>query len=336
MKTKALRRCCLILIGCALLLSSCIMDDLEHCMTQVTIRFNYAYQVADAGEEFPAAVKEVRLYIFNDADLFLGETIQGVPDGSTQNSFLVDFDFAPGTYTIVTWAGEWHDRLSTALTDEGTMTPGTLVPGVTTLSQALLLLTGTVPEARGSSTAMVAGMDTPVNLFHGLNRDVEVISGRSTQINANLAHSSYHVEVCITDLRTVRPDVTACDVSARLGNAALTFDHDVYAMAPAVGYLPYLIKDENSHIRTSTLSVMRMRPDTKGDLVVTDSRDGRELFRRSLVEDILLHHPLVKPDPAAGLDKYSRFRIDLEITDSRPGIGITIADWTVRLVDTDM
>lgn len=91
------------LTGC----DSFIYDDEGDCNPYYKVRFVYDYNMKYA-DAFPAEVNEVTLYVVDDAT---GKIVWQKHEAGEQlksGDYLMDVDVAPGTYSLIAWAGEGH------------------------------------------------------------------------------------------------------------------------------------------------------------------------------------------------------------------------------------
>lgn len=111
--SNTLRRWTLGACVCAVLaapaLTSCdsfIYDDEGDCDPHYKVRFRYDYNLKYA-DAFPVEVNEVTLYIYDSN----GNIVWSRHDDSPavrQEGYIMDVDIAPGTYSLVAWAGKGH------------------------------------------------------------------------------------------------------------------------------------------------------------------------------------------------------------------------------------
>ncbi|WP_373156907.1 FimB/Mfa2 family fimbrial subunit [Bacteroides cellulosilyticus] len=330
MNIKSLICCCVAFAG-TLLYSSCIREDLSDCFQQTTIHFNYTYKLPDVSDEFPTPLNDVLLYVFDSNERFVKEIRTQPSTGASLDAFEVSCPLAAGNYNIVTWAGDEHPDLQNAIIGtDGKPAPATLVPGETLLTEAVRML---VPQ---TDTRSATSSNTYINLYHCLARNVEIAEGRDNRINMGLVRSSNEVTVRLTAPQGMDEDMQAYAVSIALPNNALAFDHTLPEATEHLLYTPYKKDKETNNIYLHKLSLMRLTPEMPGDLVLTDTRTGNELFRLALIKEIITRHPQVAADPVLGLDKYYEFLIDLEVGDDRVSVSITVDGWKVRLVNTEM
>lgn len=98
------------LIVAALSATSCdsmIYDEEGDCDPHYKVRFKYDRNLKYS-DAFAAEVKEVTLYVVDDAT---GKVVWQKHDSGEHlrsGSYLMDVDVVPGTYTLVAWCGQGH------------------------------------------------------------------------------------------------------------------------------------------------------------------------------------------------------------------------------------
>ena len=116
----------------ALLLSSCIKEDMSDCPEEIRVYFDIETRASEGDTINPDDVDRMNLYVFSHKGYYLGEYSDEYIPGFGTEYYIDCSDLLPGKYSFIAWGGkdERYYRI----------TPGTFVKGKTTFGEALLML----------------------------------------------------------------------------------------------------------------------------------------------------------------------------------------------------
>lgn len=317
-----------------LTLGSCISDNRSNCSDGPAFRFSYKYKQKGDKNEFPTVLKGLRLYIFDKNNLFIKMVRYDLPSGTEQHSFTLDCDLPVGVYNIVTLAGERQPFYRYVKEENGQLKDVDFTPGKTTLDEVLFMLGNNSESADKVQGNDIIASNSYLDLYHNLKRNV-TITPETQEIPVNLTEITHDIAITVNDQRT-NPDINQLDLRGSLFNNLIDFKRQIYDNADKVRYLPYETTDgKQKNTRTFTLSSMPMTVDMLGDLVLDEKDENKELFRKSLMGDIIAQYPKIKENPAL-LDQISQFNVGLDLTDSGIDVYVQIMDWDkVYVIHTD-
>ena len=116
-----------LLLVSALLLTSCLKEDMSDCFAEVRVYFSFATDNIN-----PANVDRMHLYVFDDKGRFVGEYRDDNISNFNTDYYINCSDLLPGNYRFIAWGGKDERFYSVA--------PALFIKGQTTFNEALLML----------------------------------------------------------------------------------------------------------------------------------------------------------------------------------------------------
>ncbi len=275
------------LLLCLFVPWGCIFDDFLDCPTGIRVRF-YSQSPCEGRRSRPA-VSDLNIYVFDGDDRLVAWQQDDAPESN--EDYALSVQVGEGVYTVIAWAG----------LNSGPDEPETPVNGTTTKADVLFRL------REGGIAADTGGS----RLWFGESSSVEV-SGTKRPVFADTEINLMEV----TSRVSVRFDGPGdYEVAVESNHGAITFGGDIVPGSP----VRYTAVSSPSRVESENRFTI-LRPDGGYEytLVVSDSRDGAELFRGDLLETLLLKNPTV--DLACDRD----FEIVFEVREFGTYIGLKI------------
>lgn len=210
---------------------SFIFEEEGDCTVRYYIQFVYDLNMKNA-DAFPAEVRSVNLYAFDEEGLFVKEFTE---DGDilSKPGYLMELDLEPGDYTFVGWCG--------LVNEDGVQSfivPDPVV-GVTTLEDLTCTL-------NAEKTRAMEYSDTKLHfLYHGLIEADLPDVGEGYQLEyyytMPLTKDTNHIRVMLQELDTSQPDMKVGDYDFDITavNGEMLYNNNIAPDSPTIFYSPW-------------------------------------------------------------------------------------------------
>lgn len=303
----------MVAIGAMMACDSWIYDDLADCPQEVVFHF-YRQIPCETQPYYPADIREVRVYAFDDNDVLAGQ-FTATNLTLTRDTFLtVPFD-QQGDFRFVAWAAASFDNYSVA----------SIQPGVTTRQQLMLALShpdGIVQER--PAPLYMGELSSPLGRHYqpgeGTHRDT---------VRINMQQLTYRVNLTVYGL----------DASAPY-DAFITDDNDQYDFyghivggRPSFHYTSLI--DRQGTVLRARYTTLRLAENRPTRLSIVNTATGREVFGTRLVDDLIMYRGVFgEPPYSLSCDHDFNVIIVLErdtqvTTETYMTVRATVNDWNV-------
>jgi hypothetical protein len=312
-RNKTIRHLRWVAPAALLALGSCqsIKDNLEDCVQGIDLRF-YSKTVCDADTLYPAAIDELRLYVFDDRGLLAAHgTAEAV---RMRAEYTHTLEVQDGWFTVVAWAG----------LDAGTFDVAAPRVGVTTKDELLFRLRRTEGRAAQIGEGRVYyGESQPVFL-----PDPKEHGSLFRSASVNLLEQTNRIHVEVEGL----PSVEEYEIVIESAAGATTYDGETTVDEPLV----YASEATAAGtLLTASFTILQLELGMETMLVVRERATGRELYRGDLLGTLLLKNPGV--NPLCQHDFTIRFTTQDQCQcGTYMVMQIWVNDWLVHSFDTDL
>ncbi len=350
------------------MLSSCIKDDLDSCPSQVRLKFNYTYNVKDA-DAFSAEVKNLNVYVFDQDGKYYDTYVESASKFDKDHTMSINNLPNDGKYTFVCLARnkQYDTTRAEDGDDEMEFTFTQLTPGVSTMAD--------LQEEMGKK-GLTDGFTNNKNftaLYTG-KTTVDYQDGKTSESDISLMKCTKTYRIVLLPQETNQEGFELENFSVKINGSAALLDCEGNKVEnKAITYEPY-----NSEIRTNTgdyikeddskidkalvydLSSSRMfernsdnstRSGSTYDdkrIIITDKRNGKELFNHSLPWFLALCGEHTETDNGQSwgdqeyLDRQDHYALVFYVPDANTSgsnyhinARIQVNGWVLNLQDTD-
>ncbi len=254
-----------------LLLTSChkcVHEDLSKCPQGLDFVFYEPSPTNPTKKHYPDAVKEVRVFAFDEQGRLIREFSQKEIVLSEGYFLRTDY-YRVGTTDFLAWAGGDLSQLDFSA----------FVPGKTTREEMIVALKRQVDSYQGAIAPIYVGVpdNGPLTQEGGRNQGsiYDRVPIRLTQITNRLNFT----------VRGLHPrhdyTIQVVDDNSRYTIAGKIAEDDRFV------YKPSDLKKEKTTF-TAWMDVMKLEKGRNARLIVTDTTTGKEIFNENLVEGVLL------------------------------------------------
>lgn len=259
---------CLLISGC----KKIIYDDLSQCPQGVDFSF-YEVSLADPAKKlYPEAVKEVRIFAFDEQGRLVREISQNGLKLSEDYYLRTDY-YRVGTSDFLVWAGSDLSQLDFSQ----------FVPGKTTRAEMIVALKRQADSFKGAIAPIYVGEpeNGPLTQEDRSHKGTfyDKVPIRLKQINNRLNFT----------LLGLHPGHTYT-IQVEDNNSRYTIEGKIDKDGRFIYYSSDLKKEGTT--LTAWIDVMKLEEGRNARLIVTDTTTGKEIFNENLVEDVIL-----KPGP---------------------------------------
>lgn len=267
---KTVRIYCLILALVLPFVWSCdslIYDDLSDCPHGVNFNF-YRQTPCESGPSYPAAIKQVRVFAFNQQDILVEEySASGI---ALSSDYLLETPFYQiGTFSFVAWGGE----------DLSTYNFSAFTKGKTTKQEMLVSIQ---KQAENNVTVH------PKRVFVGVGDEPLTIEDRTAMgsifdlVKFNMQELTNRVRFTLHGLsKTDNYSVTITD-----DNGVYTIAGDYASDAP-FNYISPVTRDGDLLKADFTLMKLAENRDTR--LTITNTTTGKVEYSVNLVDELIMY-----------------------------------------------
>lgn len=259
----------LLSFGALLALQGCIKEDVADCpgVSQgVVLKYRFDLNM-DYADRLGDRVAYLQAYIF-DANGVLFDTLKPPAKTEIANGYQRQVGLAPGTYTVLTWAGDEEVLKTFCIAHENDITNeescGAII-GQTRLEDLRMFLKYTGGRTDDSVASPCA---CPFNdLFHGLVRSVTVKAGEYTEVPTALVKNTNVIRIIVSGLSALTPAGRAAeesDFDIRISgrNGHYKYDNLVGEYAARMEYTPFGFSVEGDAFKGEVKTMRLMRPRT--------------------------------------------------------------------------
>lgn len=259
---KVIGKLSISLCGAALLLGSCIRDNLDDCTTGRYLKLVYDYNTAFE-DLFHNQVRSVDLYVFSSNGTFLQKVEAEVNEGTFPRGYMLRLpDDVPANARLVAWCNA----------DDAFYTMSAMTAGTSTVSDLTLSL---IPDAATEPT--LNAREIPA-LFHGaMTLDPAAAGTQKEPYTIGLTKDKNVFRVILQSLddnqsmadRSFAFSVTAPNGSYNAQNQA--------ANAATWTYRPYYSATDENDGAVAELNTLRLFADADNRLLITDTQTGEQI-----------------------------------------------------------
>lgn len=262
--TRSIRRLSFLAIG-LLCLSGCIKEDLSDCPEfgpGIILKYRYDLNM-DYADKFAERVENLQAFIF-DREGILRDTLTPPAD----KSMIVPgwerrVNLAPGTYSILTWAGSDLFREHYFVAPGHYSTPEftrKVEIGSTRLDQLRLLLKTNAPTADPSDLTPCS--EQIKDLYHGLVQNITVDSKGFTTITTPLVKNTKTLRIRIEGVTNLdrTPNIDGFELSLVGSNSHYKFDNTIGEASRKLTYMPYGRSLEQGVFLSNIKTLRLMKP----------------------------------------------------------------------------
>lgn len=325
----------------ALILSSCIKEDNDDCITE--IRIDYSYNILNSNA-FGEQVDEVTLFIFDEQGV-LQRTVHEKGKHVQSNNFTFKLSNLPtGKYQFVSWAQ------NNALTNEGAnFSFPPLIDGKSTLSE----LKATLQRIENNKTFnsdlnnLLVGY-VPTRLTDKATHNQVIIPAKKVNNNIRIILIDQSEKEITTNDFKVR-------IEEKTGNGIVDYNYNVTSDGP-ITYTPFYYEkttpregeyqDKNPNEKFNAVAAefgfSRIIENHEINLII-ENKEGVEILNKSLLDLIYLlkeeGHIAKEMTFQEYLDREDMFALTLYITgDTSTWLETTIIinGWVINLVDVEL
>ena len=300
----------------ALLLSSCIKEDMSNCPEQIRVYFDIETRTSEGDAINPDDVDRMNLYVFSHKGYYLGEyRDEYIPDFGPE--YYIDCsDLLPGKYSFIAWGGK-DERCYSA-------TPAPFVKGETTFGEALLMLEHPNETVSG-------------NIHHLFHSDLAatVTNQKVQRFDMPLIQQTNTINIHTVGL-PADDDVYIFNIADN--NCTYQFDRSfaTFGEKSGHGYFKYVApcaKDETSQLH-STLNVMRLSAERHTpQLQIFNETAGTVLYPTGIQSGDLIGL-IQSADPDNDFDLIHTYDIVLEFKKGSGEANLTVTifvnGWEIR------
>jgi hypothetical protein len=305
-----------------LLLAACVQEDKSTCADSLDVTFSFT---RDGVELLGSAVTSLSVFVFDENEILVGRWDEYDSEKLAASDFTMTLPLEPGLYSIVAWGGlqDNHYAVSAALPGNQ---PSPLVAGETTLSRAVVSLTGAFQGAGRSAIDY-----RPVDQFHGSVMNVQLERVGTTRVNVDLVKNSKQVTLSLVGLP---PSTRAGRFEARVeaDNGASDFFNNLVTPGDTMAYLPFNQETVNDTTRLDFYT-LRLVTGRECQLILVDMQEGWTILDSDLLEGYIRKVPRYASQ--AGIDAEDHF--DILVDASVPlAVKVTVNGWDLSTSGSDI
>lgn len=294
----------LLFISYLTVMHSCILEDPwdpSECpppyTSGITLSYDYLLNM-DYTNRFDRQVSELKAFIFN-ADGILCDTLTPpVVAGELNNEWVRQINLDPGTYSIVTWAGNLNFRQSYLFAhqnDPSEPNAEGVIIGQTRITDLRTFLRYNIQSPNNHEATPV--QNNFHELFYGIQRDIVVKEKEHTTVHTSLLKDSKTIRVKIGQLSAIStPAPIASDFNIRLTgrNGHYLSDNNTGEQSHLIRYVPHTQIVEEDTLRAD-IKTLRLRKYNQDDpyaaplaLTITQRSTGMKICESLDVVDLVL------------------------------------------------
>ena len=348
-----------------LLSSCCINDNMDDCPSQVSLKFDYTYNVKEA-DAFSAEVKNLNVYVFDKNGKYYDTYVESASKFESGHTMNINNLPTEGKYTFVCLARNTEFVNTRTDDDEMEFSFTQLTPGVSTMDD--------LQEEMGKKNSQEELINNKnFTALYTAKTSVDYKEGKSTQGELSLMKCTKTYRIVLMPYGNAQDDFTLDNFDVRIaGSAALLDCNGDKVENKSITYLPYSSKTvTNSSGETEIegeavdkalvydLASSRMferDDDTISSrsgseyndkrIIITDKRNGKVLFDHSLPWFLAMCGEHTQSDQASawGDQEYLDRQDHYVLTFYVPKVGneyhimarVKVNGWVLNLINTDI
>ncbi len=346
------------------LLSSCIKDDMDDCPSQVSLKFDYTYNVKDA-DAFSAEVKNLNVYVFDKNGKYYDTYVESASKFSTGHTMQINDLPGDGKYTFVCLARNKQYDDTRASEDEMEFNFTQLTPGVSTMDDLQEEM-----GKKGSQEELINNKN--FTALYTAQTSVNYKEGKTVQGELSLMKCTKTYRIVLMPYDNDQDDFTLDNFDVRIaGSAALLDCNGDKVENKQITYLPYSSKtvtntsgeteiegekvDKALVYDLASSRMFERNNDTASSrsgneyddkrIVITDKRNGKVLFDHSLPWFLAMCGEKTEAgEEAWGDQEYLDRQDHYVLTFYVPKVGndyyiqtrLKVNGWVVKLINTDI
>ncbi len=346
------------------LLSSCIKDDMDDCPSQVSLKFDYTYNVKDA-DAFSAEVKNLNVYVFDKNGKYYDTYVESASKFSTGHTMQINDLPGDGKYTFVCLARNKQYDDTRASEDEMEFNFTQLTPGVSTMDDLQEEM-----GKKGSQEELINNKN--FTALYTAQTSVYYKEGKTVQGELSLMKCTKTYRIVLMPYDNDQDDFTLDNFDVRIaGSAALLDCNGDKVENKQITYLPYSSKtvtntsgeteiegekvDKALVYDLASSRMFERNNDTASSrsgneyddkrIVITDKRNGKVLFDHSLPWFLAMCGEKTEAgEEAWGDQEYLDRQDHYVLTFYVPKVGndyyiqtrLKVNGWVVKLINTDI
>jgi len=300
-----------ILLGSVILGGGCdsmIYDDMLDCTQGLYVKF-YSKTPCDVDSLYPADIKSVCLYVFDENNLFVEEhKIENITI-SESFEYLIPIK-KPGKYSLVAWSGLGkHCNM------------GSMKAGVTKKEDMLFQLL----ESEGFAEDLKG-----VTMYVGQFSSVEFPEPETIQdtyfehVAVNMAELTNRLQINLEGI----PNPQDYLIEITIRNVTYSINGDILANSPMLKYPSQITYGTN--FITAVFTLMKM--ENEGDFKLTvKSKDGKVIFDNNFLGVLLEQNPNVN---LSCIHDFAIKFVVVEETEGFVGVEVWVNDWLIHTYNT--
>lgn len=309
----------------AAILSGCVLDDLSLCPQNTGLSLSLSYRTGgQAAGKLP--IERADLFVFDSRGRFLRTLTDR--QGPFTSDRRYELELPPGDYTVAAWGNLQKDlRVS----------HDPFVPGMTTLEEACILLSGlSVSGKADTGLQRVSGPEK--FLYHGRTGTLRVESGKKTGGVIPLYRDT---KVIRLQVRYLKPDGSPCDEARPYpyacmlaADGGLKFDNS-YLPLPA-----FVLENSgrNENIPNGFDAVfhkmtLRLDEPQEPEIILTDPRKPDQVIYRAGLTQWLRGTGY---DTQEALDNTHEYVVELRFACTHTTVRIFVNGWEYVPIDEDI
>ncbi len=346
------------------LLSSCIKDDMDDCPSQVSLKFDYTYNVKDA-DAFSAEVKNLNVYVFDKNGKFYDTYVESASKFNTGHTMQINDLPSEGKYTFVCLARNKQYDNTRADEDEMEFSFTQLTPGVSTIAD--------LQEEMGKKDSQEELINNKnFTSLYTARTTVDYKEGKVNQGELSLMKCTKTYRIVLMPYDNNQSDFTLDNFDVRIAGSAALLDCDGDKVEnKLITYLPYsektvtntsgeteiegeavdkaLVYDlASSRMFERTNDAVSSRNGSEYNdkrIIITDKRNGKVLFDHSLPWFLAMcGEKTAAGDEQWGDQEYLDRQDHYVLTFYVPKVGneyyiqtrVKVNGWVLNLINTDI
>ncbi len=348
-----------------LLSSCCINDNMDDCRSQVSLKFDYTYNVKDA-DAFSAEVKNLNVYVFDKNGKYYDTYVESASKFETGHTMNINNLPNEGKYTFVCLARNTEFVNTRTSEDEMEFSFTQLTPGVSTMDD--------LQEEMGRKNSQEELINNKnFTALYTAKTTVDYQEGKSVQGKLSLMKCTKTYRIVLMPYDHNQEDFTLDNFDVRIaGSAALLDCNGDKVENKQITYLPYSSKtvtntsgeteiegekvDKALVYDLASSRMFERNDDTVTSrsgseyndkrIVITDKRNGKVLFDHSLPWFLAMcgEHTQSSEGTEWGDQEYLDRQDHYVLTFYVPKVGndyyiqtrLKVNGWVVKLINTDI
>lgn len=309
----------LLFIAFTLLLQGCIKEDLSNCKSELLLNFRYTLNDQYANL-FGLEVSKVTVYVFDSNGKYVDRfSEQG---NKLTNEYVMRIPLPEGTYSVVTYGGEFGTYSTGELDQQLNTLNETLRKGVTHIND----FRAELKNVKGSEDYLYP-IATPDDLYAGLATQAVSTQNNKVIIPVELIKDTKKIKVKIggTDYLS-----GALEVYITALNGRYLFDNSIDNKHGTFKHTPISTIEQPNQLEVD-LKMMRLVLGQVPRLVIKNSATSEVIYNENMIDQIFLTQKYASQED---LDREDEFVFEI-IIDRNIEISVSINGWKINNIIPD-